>query len=186
MLASCFPTAVAWLIISIVLNATYGHAFGGLSHVCKKVFKLSPSIANTDPASSVSVCVTTVQISRPGDHGLPDAVGSGCLAPDGSSVGLVYGSSKLVNQAPARRCVSGSEAIVENRQGFAAIASTERSCAFLGVERDIRGIRDNDQPSKAFTDEADFSGHGIGDSMLCSAVGDRRQPALTAIVVKTK
>lgn len=67
------PSAVVWAVWAVVVDAVERLAVA-LAHVCDEVVKGLPSIANSDPAASISVVMHIGRVCAPVAHSLPDPV----------------------------------------------------------------------------------------------------------------
>ncbi len=75
LLAGCGPTAVARFVIAVVFDS-FQRVFDAwtLSHVCIKVFKRIPPLANTNASAPVIVKCSSISVVAPHPHPLPNFI----------------------------------------------------------------------------------------------------------------
>lgn len=74
LLALCRPFAIAWFVISVIVDALNGVLRWALSHIGNKAFKGQPSIANGNPASAVILPRYVRWIVAPAENSSPNIV----------------------------------------------------------------------------------------------------------------
>jgi hypothetical protein len=70
------PSAVARLVIAVVVNALKCQLRRGFSHIGKKIFVSSPSVANRNPATSIGGIFLFIRIKAALAHAHPQAMRS--------------------------------------------------------------------------------------------------------------
>ena len=76
LLDACSPSAIARLVVPIVVDSIDGEPSGLFAHVGEKVFeRIPPAVTDLDPAPAVVLPAFSLVVSTPGDHVTPDVVG---------------------------------------------------------------------------------------------------------------
>src|SRR3990167_9968837 len=70
------PTAIAELVIPVVVLAVDGHSLGSLAHVGKEVSERQPTAADCDASATIVKPSVVLDISHAGQHLSPRGVGS--------------------------------------------------------------------------------------------------------------
>lgn len=77
LLCPCGPTAVARLVVAVVVNSIEAQSCWFLSHVGKKVLEFQPSFTNRDPSSAVMLPRLSPRITTAAQHRRPYRESSG-------------------------------------------------------------------------------------------------------------
>lgn len=68
----CSPSAVAWLIVSVIINSVERQTFWPWSHINVKSLKtLNPSITHFDSSTAISMVISKIFIPASIQHRLP-------------------------------------------------------------------------------------------------------------------
>ena len=68
------PSAIARLVVSVVVDSVDGQPFGSISHIGIEIGEVKPSLAHGDAATTVKVPVLVPRIRAALNHGGPDIV----------------------------------------------------------------------------------------------------------------
>ncbi len=71
---ACRPAAIAWLVMTVIVNSIKGHAFWWMSHIRKKILEREPSFADRNPARAIVFVLQFFLVKAPTPHVHPDAI----------------------------------------------------------------------------------------------------------------
>lgn len=74
LLVMCRPSAIAWLVVAVVVDSVNRVAWGPSSHISEEVFELLPSLAHFDAASAVILVFMVFHILATRNHSQPNVV----------------------------------------------------------------------------------------------------------------
>lgn len=183
------PLAIFWLVITGCVFSVNGRVVRSFTHVVQKVFKGGPPFANGYSFSSIVLVLLCLWVKTPGAHGSPCAVRGGDFLSDlyvSTPSSLQPFCHFFPSVAPAGNCKTPKKGCVTSFGFFSAIAPAFRITnrgGFTGLSKVATrvGFFKNEKPSKTTADKGCSFRHGIGGSMLCSAVGaGRNGPSLAA------
>lgn len=172
------PLAVFSKVAKVVVSAFNGETVRSFSHVLKKVFKLHPAVTDSYPATAIPLKTWVVSVVASRFYVRPYEP---CFTP-AFPVGQMVGSGQISPEASTGFCIPSFKIWVWKCNRLAAIARAHAASVTVFV---FLRLRNHFKSSKPLSDEGLFFRHGIGRSMLCSVVGVRVQPALTAIMPVT-
>lgn len=181
------PLAVIGFVVSVCVFSIQRCSSRTLAHVFEKVGKKTPPITHRNTAPAVTRVGVLRLSGASGPHRFPASprwiVGSWCFistpggVPRSVKIGGVasagHGSTsgeKRVPDFPNNPAVTPAQRIAHEAVAF-CVASFVPSCG---------GFGNYNKSCKAGSGLDSAGRHDIGDSVLCSAVGVRQQPALAA------
>lgn len=156
LLFSRSPTAVAWLVIAVIVDAVKGSTTRAWSHVLKKLSEIVlPLWADRNTSSTVVFVRRKRPVSATGSHGVPRVVFArhGGLIAHGGSV-----------RGRSTRCVFGAQTTTTSRHSipnmrpsldgnFAAITAHDIHRQFRSAGRQVTGSAlQNNKPAESFPD----------------------------------
>lgn len=172
LLCPCCPSAISRFVIAVIINAINRKPFGPNSHINKKVSEIRPSLTNCNPASAVIGVAWIERIKASLENAFPRSVSWTVIGTRGMTVFRTESNYSFDFEATAGLNFFRPQIIVASDDSGSACAFTNR--AEFSVSD--RTIRDNFKSSKCFTDQRDFSRHGIGSF---SALFSGGRPAST-------
>ena len=94
------PTAISWLVVSVVVDSIYRFTGWPASHIGVEIFETSPTYANLDAAPSVVLVLGVVWVAATIFHGFPSFV----FRSANTSVSAFAISTQCVSQASTAFC----------------------------------------------------------------------------------
>jgi hypothetical protein len=170
------PAAISRLVVSVDINSVKAHAFRSNSHISEKIPKVSPTITNCYPSTSVVFPKLVIWISATLDHMAPLIVSSTSSSSGRMAVLFIGEGNQGLSLASARFGVAGTKVKDSNKNSFSANAfATSHFLNGSGRCGSWRRFRNNFKTSEKFTDRTGFFRHNVDNPMLCSVVGVRVQ-----------
>lgn len=115
----CFPLAIAWFVIAVIIDAIKRMVYGCFSHICEKLLKvITPLIADCDAATSVTVEMSGFRVIAAIFHAAPCVVG---FVASRHAMRSSACSGYLCLETPAAITVSGSQIISRDGSDSAAL-----------------------------------------------------------------
>ncbi len=172
------PFAVPGLVPEIVLNPVDAKSSRRFAHVFHKELKLHPAITHLNPPAPISVPIAVIYILAPLNHSLPNGVDFGVTH------SMPKTAPSLEEHDPPTAARSPSTilkfAVCDNHNLSARTPAKTMSPAVPG-----RRSGEHKKISKSQSGERSWNTHDIVRFNVVLAVGDRLQPALTAIINKS-
>lgn len=119
------PTAVSWLVVSVVVDAVNFPAWRLLAHVSKKVFKNLPSLTNLYSSASVSRKTFDVWIRTSGFHSSPNTPRFAHISSPCVSVNEIAKRCRFSAKASARASTACHQLRVSHLNPCAAITNAK-------------------------------------------------------------
>lgn len=140
------PAAIPRLIVAVVVDAIYLHAWWHWSHICQKAFKLLPSLTNLDSASTVILILRRVWIGASRLYSGPATI----FARISSSCGVAmrYFCRNLSVETSAAFCFSRSQIACADGHNASACAGALPHRAIYPVSFQSFGVACNGKPAE--------------------------------------
>jgi hypothetical protein len=182
LLKSSRPLAVVRFIIAVVVFPFNHCSFRLFSHVGQEVLEAFPALTNRNTPASIVLPSVVSWIGATPNQAFPTQESLRDFALASMAVYCGSNPSSFLSEAPARATVPVAKVAVCDGAISSARAEAKAGSSSLSRGSNVKwSISDYFQPSKSASDEVKFCRHNVAFSMLCSVVGVRRQPALTAI-----
>lgn len=178
------PSAIARFISTIAINSIQRAANWLVPHIVIKFFKRFPSFAYAYSAPTIKMEIWIVWVFASLLHPLPYPVRRSLPPSSGESMLKASSRRYFTKQTSTRKSFFAFKGGIQNGKAVSADAITQTGCyspTFFGF-----AWFTNPNNSKSCKHRADGNSfefrHGVLNQRFCLALGDRRQPALNALI----